>query len=277
MQDSGHLFRYKIMTARFEHLGPEWNTDRFAPEDSLVPFCRLYFLIAGEGRVTYLGKTYILKRGTIPLVPPLAITRIKCHDFLDKYWVHFNIWNNQSERDLFMLSGKCLEWNVPEESFPYLTELFKVMLPFYRKESPIVKLTALDEELANNALSLLLAPFLKQILSESRALPMDRLLKLLDYLNTHIAEVPFLETLGKVAGIGPNYLSALFRKQLGASPVEFRNSLRMSKIRLDLINESMPLSEIAEKWGFPSEQAFSKYLKRQKGVSPRAYRKKGEF
>lgn len=277
MQGSQELFHYKIMTARFEQLGPEWDTERFHPEDCLIPFCRLYFPIAGEGRVTYLGKTYTLKRGTMLLVPPLAITRIKCDDFLNKYWVHFNVWNNQSERDLFMFAGRCLEWRVPEEKFSFITELFQIMLPFYRKTPPIEKLTALDEELANNALSLLLAPFLEMILAEESTPSMDRFMKLLDYMNSHIEEAPSLQSLSKVAGIGPNYLSSLFRKHLGASPVAFRNTLRMSRIRLDLINESMSFASIAEKWGFPSSQAFSKWLKRQKGLSPRSYRKRGEF
>ena len=277
MQVPGHLFQYKIMVARFEHLGPEWDTERYSPQDWLIPCCRLYLPIAGEGSVTYLNRTYILKRGVMLLIPPFAVVKLKCDVFLDKYWAHFNIWNSKTERDLFMFSGRCLEWEVPEEKISFFTELFNVMLPFYKKNAPITKLTALDEELANNALSLLLAPFLKQLLSETNSLPMDRLLKLLNYLNTHIEEAPSLEKLGKIAGLSADYLSILFRKQLGASPVEFRNTLRMSGIRLDLNSNSMTLSEIAEKWGFSSEQAFSKWFKRQKGVSPRACRKRREF
>lgn len=277
MQNTSHLFHYQIQTVQFTELGPNWNTELFVPQRRLLPYGRLYFPVSGEGSVTFLEKTYTLERGKMLLIPPFASVKLKCSDHLEKYWAHFNIWNSGKEWDLFMFCGKCLEWQVPEEKFAFVTELFEKMIPFFSQEAFSNKLTLLDEEVNNSAITLLLAPFLKSILSDTRSLPMNRLLKLLDYLNSHIEEAPSLETLGKVAGVVPDYLSSLFRKQLGASPVEFRNSLRLDKIRLDLNHRTHNLSEIAEKWGFSSEQAFSKWFKRQTGISPRAFRQKEDY
>jgi AraC-like DNA-binding protein len=65
----------------------------------------------------------------------------------------------------------------------------------------------------------------------------------------------------------PQYVNALFRRELGVTPVEFLNHLRVEKA-MTLRRGGMNVKDTAEAVGFSDAFYFSKVFKRIRGVSP---------
>ncbi len=74
-------------------------------------------------------------------------------------------------------------------------------------------------------------------------------------------------------GISQNYLSGLFRRQLGLSPAEYRNKLRVEKSKELLYSTTIKVLPIALACGFTSLSAFYEIFKKLVGVTPREYRR----
>ena len=83
-----------------------------------------------------------------------------------------------------------------------------------------------------------------------------------------------LSDLAEEYGITPNYLSSLFRKELGVTFTSYVESYRMEKAKKLLLSGMDKIYEIAEAVGYPDAQYFSKVFKEHVGKSPQDYRNK---
>jgi AraC-like DNA-binding protein len=79
-----------------------------------------------------------------------------------------------------------------------------------------------------------------------------------------------LDELAEHADLSASYLSALFRRYLGCSPVEYQIRLRLRLARKHLA-EGLTVSEVAENVGFSSLHYFSRMFRRHEGQSPTEY------
>ncbi len=94
------------------------------------------------------------------------------------------------------------------------------------------------------------------------------------YMNENFKEKCSLETVAKKAGFSPIYFHKLFKEKTGLSPNEYLLRKRLFEAEERLARGDMPLSEIAEECGFGSQSYFQYVFKREKGMTPTAYRKK---
>jgi AraC-like DNA-binding protein len=81
-----------------------------------------------------------------------------------------------------------------------------------------------------------------------------------------------LQEMGRMAGMSPSHLSAVFRARYGVAPVRYHIARRMDAARYLLANRTMMVGEIAAAVGWPDPAAFSRMFKRVVGVGPREYR-----
>ena len=65
-----------------------------------------------------------------------------------------------------------------------------------------------------------------------------------------------------------------FEKTVGATPLEYRNSIRMEHAAELLSEEKLSIDEISRMTGFTSQSYFSSAFKKRYGISPKQYRKK---
>lgn len=73
-------------------------------------------------------------------------------------------------------------------------------------------------------------------------------------------------------GVSETYFRRLFVKWSGMSPVEYRNSLRISNAKALLSRRSVSIAEISYAVGFDDQFYFSRIFKKMVGVAPKDYR-----
>jgi len=72
--------------------------------------------------------------------------------------------------------------------------------------------------------------------------------------------------------LNPNYLTNLFRAELGISPKRYLSEYRVYKACQMLSGEDVPIKDVAKRVGYPNPLHFSSEFKKIKGVSPSEYR-----
>jgi len=76
----------------------------------------------------------------------------------------------------------------------------------------------------------------------------------------------------RMLGISENYLSRLFRQELGLTLAEYVNRYRVRVARHLLRETDLSVTEIAHQVGFDDPAYFSRVFARHAGVSPRTCR-----
>jgi AraC-like DNA-binding protein len=100
----------------------------------------------------------------------------------------------------------------------------------------------------------------------------DILQSMTDYILQHLSESISLEVLADTFHISPNYLSRLFREQVGLNYTEYVNNARLELAAELLINSGKTIERIAGEAGFNSSVYFIKRFKRKYGMTPKTYR-----
>ena len=74
------------------------------------------------------------------------------------------------------------------------------------------------------------------------------------------------------AGVSEDYLSRVFRQELGLSPWEYLNRYRVLQATQQLRHTSDPVGHVARQVGFKDPAYFSRVFRKLTGQSPSAYR-----
>lgn len=93
-----------------------------------------------------------------------------------------------------------------------------------------------------------------------------------DYVKAHLAVKITVADLAAHCGRTPEYLSQLFRKELGLSPKEYILQQKLEASREVLLTTNDSISDIALKYGFSTHSKFSQHFKEVYGMSPSDYR-----
>ena len=254
-----------VFTVDHVTVGPEWKTGLFPPVSRVIPYTRIYLPVAGEGRVECYGKQYTVQPGKILLIPPFADARVHCENFLEKYWLHCNVMLPETRSDVFFLYGDCIELDISDQ-LDYCKRLFEILLHYKERE---VRNISLHHFEVRCALRMLLLGFFHVLSENIQSGPKHEKLRLLQYINKNLHKKITLSELSKVACLHPNYLCSSFHKRMGMTLFDYINKVRMQHALEFFRSGGMTVSEVAEKTGYSSIQAFSKKFRKYFGVSPR--------
>jgi len=86
--------------------------------------------------------------------------------------------------------------------------------------------------------------------------------------NCNITEIAARLSYGSV-----QYFSRQFKKEMGMSPIKYRDVIRIDKAKSLLTSELFNVTEVAEELGFCDIYHFSKEFKKYTGISPLEYKK----
>lgn len=96
--------------------------------------------------------------------------------------------------------------------------------------------------------------------------------KCVDFITENINERISLYMLSRIAGYSPWYISKLFKHYTGVSPLEYINSLRLSRAAVSLGTNSKKIIDVALDFAFGSHEGFTRAFTEMFGVSPKNYR-----
>lgn len=99
-----------------------------------------------------------------------------------------------------------------------------------------------------------------------------RFTRVIEYIYAHLDEDPDLATLADVAALSPWHWHRVWQSTYGESIVATVKRLRLHRAAADLSYTDLPLSKVASRAGYGSQEAFSRSFKQSYGQSPSVYR-----
>jgi AraC-like DNA-binding protein len=105
-----------------------------------------------------------------------------------------------------------------------------------------------------------------------RAGQIERMDRVVRYLQQRLAEPVTLEEVAAVAHLTPAAFCRFFKASTGKTLVGYLNELRISVASRLLLETDLPVTEVALESGFANLSNFNRRFRLQKGVSPREFR-----
>lgn len=100
--------------------------------------------------------------------------------------------------------------------------------------------------------------------------------QMIDWLEEHLEQQEqgsVLPALARAVGYSPWYCSALFHQVCGCTLKSYAARRRLSSAALELLNSGTRILDVAVKYGFSSQEAFTRAFREAFGCTPAAYRK----
>ena len=117
---------------------------------------------------------------------------------------------------------------------------------------------------------------LRQIMNGAAMLPpftAASVRKAIAYINENAGSVVSRWQIAERAGVNEDYLTRIFRREMGMSPWEYLNRYRVQLAASLLSSSSLSMRDIAAASGFQDPAYFCRIFKKVKGMPPGAYRK----
>jgi len=87
------------------------------------------------------------------------------------------------------------------------------------------------------------------------------------------AEEVSLSVLAEQFHLNPQYISQLFKNEIGVGFLAYLTNIRMEKAKKLLLSTPLSVAEVAERSGYGDYRVFSKVFKKSEGVTPAQYRR----
>lgn len=94
-----------------------------------------------------------------------------------------------------------------------------------------------------------------------------------EYIRTHLMQNISREELASQLNISTDYLSHIFRREVGCSPIEYHARQRIEYAKSIILYSGASITEIADLLGFSSSASFVNAFKSRCGISPLQFRK----
>ena len=98
------------------------------------------------------------------------------------------------------------------------------------------------------------------------------LVKIVDYIETHLAEAIDMEEVAALHGVSRRQVERLFATHVGFPPNKFINNTRLDHGRSLLADTSMKVTDVAFASGFTSANHFARLFRQRFGVSPHRFK-----
>jgi AraC family transcriptional regulator, transcriptional activator for feuABC-ybbA operon len=103
-------------------------------------------------------------------------------------------------------------------------------------------------------------------------LNLKRLDKAIEYIEKKFMNTIRIEELCQCVNLNESNMIKLFKNNLGRTPVDYINQVRINKAKELLLHTNGTIKEIAFQTGFSDEFYFSRVFKKMEGKSPRGFR-----
>lgn len=231
-------------------------------------FCEIMLVLAGEGWVTVDGKSYPIRRGDIVVYNPDAVHGEKtANEGLELAFFgirSFNIESLPPDHLIAKGASPVLHTEADEEKFVfYFTSL----------ASEVATAEPYGELMAKYWARLILIGILRLAnISESKFVSSAVFARIYRYFNQHFTEIGTLDGVCEALHVSKYYLSHVFKKHTGVSPMKYLTERRIAYAKKLLSETALSAGEVGEACGYRDRAVFFKAFKRETGVSPGEYR-----
>lgn len=95
------------------------------------------------------------------------------------------------------------------------------------------------------------------------------------YISQNFRDPITLDLLATIGNINKYYLVHIFKENLDITPIGYLNQIRIDEAKILLETTNLTLAEISHIIGFSSQSFFSQVFRRETGLTPSKYRKRG--
>lgn len=93
------------------------------------------------------------------------------------------------------------------------------------------------------------------------------------YMQEHLADEVSLSVLAEEFHLNPQYISQLFKNEIGVGFLAYLTNIRMEKAKKLLLATSLSVAEVAGEAGYTDYRVFTKVFKKAEGITPSQYRR----
>jgi AraC family transcriptional regulator len=111
--------------------------------------------------------------------------------------------------------------------------------------------------------------------TEKRTLSRERLRRVTDYIEAHLAEPLSLTEIGEIACLSPFHFSRCFKRSMGVGLHAYVLRRRIEHAKQLMVYSDLSLAQIASAVGFDSQSSFTARFSRDVGLTPGRFRKEG--
>ncbi len=226
------------------------------------------YIVEGEGTIKIDKKTYKVKRGDLILLPTNKIIDFsadKCNPF-SYWWVDF--WGTNASYILTQIGFNEKNYKIHYND-DTVAELMKKT-----HEAQIDNTLAGSLSALSHFFSLLSYLVSKNTTNTLKGSFIDAYLsKALWYIHSNFNGSMKVADIAEHINLSEFYLTSIFTKNIGMSPIDYLIAYRIQQAQNMLINRDTPITLVATSCGFNSTSYFTVQFKRIVGMTPREYRK----
>ena len=229
------------------------------------PCHNIAFMLEGEGTNTTEKDTLHIKKGDIFYIPKNStyISKWENSPNVIYHSLHFNF---QPSNDPFI--DKIIPIQLlPNAEFATLyQQLLLIQKHQYTK--------SLDYFLALSAIYYLCGQLLPFAKIDNTIVSKNNIIPALLYLENNSTAPCSIEQLANLCFLSPSRFFYLFKKEVGCTPITYKNQILIQKVSQDLLlHKDTSIENIAQEYGFNSPVYFRRLFKKLVGKSPSQFRK----
>lgn len=93
------------------------------------------------------------------------------------------------------------------------------------------------------------------------------------YMQEHLSEDVSLHILSEEFHLNSQYISQLFKNEIGLNFLTYLTNIRMEHAKKLLLSTSLSIAEVSEQSGYGDYRVFTKVFKKSEGITPSQYRR----
>ncbi len=101
----------------------------------------------------------------------------------------------------------------------------------------------------------------------------NKLDSIIEFISEHYSEVITLDMLSDMAGLNKSYLTRIFKRKTGYTPIDYLIKIRLACAQDLLVNTSLTVTKISVACGFSNPSYFISHFREKVGMTPERYRK----
>lgn len=278
--ESMNLMLLNVGLARHD---ADWNW-----KDVSSPFIRIFYVVEGEAMLHLQGEDVVLKPRYLYIIPAYTIHSYECHGLFVHYYLHVyeGFKREVNLQEVYELPTEVEGGKGMEQLFEYLcSQQPEARLPqadprSYDTSAQTSDYVARYRDMAlwekmelRGAMLMIMSRFIRQ--AQLRVWTHDeRMKRVLEHIHAHIGSSIDVEDLSKVASVTKPYLIKLFKREFGASPVQYINKKKVERAQLLLFTTNKAVKEVAYMLGFNDQNYFIRTFRKVTGITPQEYRRK---